>query len=186
MNARRGTASLHDLWLLKFRWLAARAEDPVAALRQCAADAPKVWRAVEGDAAYAYFAADTLREAFARAPEGSGLTRLACTADLPGASHGADAPFHYVVETDVVAEHEADFNAWYDKEHLPGLAAVPGTVRAARYVCRDSSPRYYACYDFAWQEAFGSPAWLAVRATDWSSRVRPSFRNTARTMFRRA
>ena len=177
---------MHDLWLLKFRWPAARAEDPLAALRQCAADAPKVWRAVEGDAAYAYFAADTPREAFAHAPEGSSLTRLACTVDLPGASHGADAPFHYVVETDVVPEHEADFNAWYDEEHLPGLAAVPGTVRAARYVCRDSSPRYHACYDFAWQEAFGSPAWLAVRATDWSARVRPSFRNTARTMFRRA
>ena len=30
----------------------------------------------------------------------------------------------------------------------------------------------------------GSPEWLAVRATDWSSRVRPAFRNTRRTMFR--
>ena len=177
---------MQNLWLLKFRWPAAQVEDPLAALRERAADAPKVWRSVEGDVAYAYFAADTPREAFDRVPAGSGLTRLVCTVELPGASHRADAPFHYVVETDVVPEQEADFNAWYDEEHLPGLAAVPGTVRAARYVCRDSSPRHHACYDFAWQEAFGSPAWLAVRATDWSSRVRPSFRNTARTMFRRA
>ena len=95
-----------DLWLLKFRWPTAEAGDPLAALRG-RAGAPTVWRAVEGDAAYAYFAADTPREAFDRAPAGAGLTRLACTIDLPGASHGADAPFHYVVETDVVVQHEA-------------------------------------------------------------------------------
>ncbi len=53
--------------------------------------------------------------------------------DLPGASAGLPAPFHYVVETDVLPEHEAEFNRWYDDEHLPGLAAVPGTARASRY-----------------------------------------------------
>ncbi len=47
---------------------------------------------------------------------------------LPGASASLPAPYHYVVETDVLPEHEADFNRWYDGEHLPGLAAVPGTV----------------------------------------------------------
>jgi len=107
------------------------------------------------------------------------------TLDLPGASAGHDAPWHYIVETDVLPEAEADLNAWYDQEHLPGLAAVPGTVRALRYECRDESPRYLACYDLRTRETFGSPPWLAVRATDWSSRVRPSFRNTRRTMFRR-
>ena len=176
---------MQDLWLLKFRWPAAEVGDPLAALRERAAGVPKVWRAVEGDAAYVYLAADTPREVFDLAPAGADLRRLACTVELRGASYGADAPFHYVVETDVVPEHEADFNAWYGQEHLPGLAAVAGTVRAARYVCRDGSQRHHACYDFARQEAFGSPAWLAVRATDWSSRVRPSFRNTTRTMFRR-
>jgi len=28
------------------------------------------------------------------------------------------------------------------------------------------------------------PEWLAVRHTEWSSRVRPHFRNTVRIMFR--
>ncbi|MGN6455879.1 hypothetical protein H4P35_08090 [Achromobacter sp. 77] len=110
---------------------------------------------------------------------------LHLTLDLPGASAGQEAPWHYIVETDVLPEAEADLNAWYDQEHLPGLAAVPGTVRAQRWECRDASPRYLACYDLHTQETFGSPPWLAVRATDWSSRVRPSFRNTRRTMFRK-
>ena len=51
--------------------------------------------------------------------------------DIRGASHGARAAFHYVVETDVVPEAETDLNDWYDREHLPGLAAVPGAIREA-------------------------------------------------------
>jgi len=89
------------------------------------------------------------------------------------------------VETDVLPEHEADFNAWYDQEHLAGLAAVPGTVSAARLLDPQGHPRYHACYELATRETFGSPAWLAVRGTAWSSRIRPSFRNTTRTLFER-
>ena len=102
-----------------------------------------------------------------------------------GDSSSADAPWHYVVETDVTPESEQDFNDWYTREHMPGLAAVPGTARADRYLCKNGTPRYYACYDLLTRETFGSPPWLAVRGTDWSSRVRPSFRNTKRTMFTR-
>jgi len=107
---------------------------------------------------------------------------LRLTTDRAGASAGQPAPWHYVVETDVLADAEQDFNAWYEEEHLPGLASVPGSVRARRYVC-DAAPRYHACYDLHTRETFGSPPWLAVRASSWSDRVRPSFRNTKRTMF---
>ncbi|ARP84602.1 hypothetical protein CAL12_17520 [Bordetella genomosp. 8] len=104
--------------------------------------------------------------------------------DIPGASAGKAAPWHYIVETDVLPEADQDLNDWYDKEHLPGLAGVPGTVRAERFACDEGSPRYHACYDLETRETFGSPPWLAVRASAWSDRVRPSFRNTKRTMFR--
>lgn len=105
--------------------------------------------------------------------------------DVPGASSGEAAPFHYVVETDVVPEHEADLNAWYDTEHMPGLAACPGSIRARRFKNPDGSPRYHSCYDLARTETLGSEPWLAVRHTAWSDRVRPHFRNTKRTLFRR-
>ena len=110
---------------------------------------------------------------------------LELTVELDGADAGLEASWHYEVETDVTADAEADFNAWYLEEHLPGLASVPGTVRARRLIDHDGSPRYHACYDLNRREAFSSPAWLAVRATPWSDRVRPCFRNTRRTMFRR-
>ena len=56
---------------------------------------------------------------------------------------------------------------------------------AQRFRSLDGTPRYHACCDLARADALGSPAWLAVRATAWSSRVRPAFLNTTRTLFRR-
>jgi hypothetical protein len=119
-------------------------------------------------------------------PAGVTLVRLQLLQDLAGASAGAPADWHYVVATDVMPEQEADFNLGYRTEHLPGLAAVPGTARAARYrVSEGEGPRYHAGYDLADRAAFNSPPWLAVRATPWSARVRPAFLNTRRTMYRR-
>lgn len=112
--------------------------------------------------------------------------RLSLVTDVPGQAAGQPAPWFYVVETDIKPEAREDFERWYEEEHLPGLAAVPGTVRARRYQDPEGTPRYYACYDLASRETFGSPPWLAVRGTDWSSRVRPSFVNSKRTMFRLA
>jgi len=113
------------------------------------------------------------------------LARLARCREIAGASAGGIGAFHYVVETDV-DDDEAwnELARWYDAEHLPGLAAVPGCIRAQRYVNLDGGPRSYACYDLAAPDVLGSAAWLAVRNTPWSARVRPQFRNTARTMFR--
>jgi len=48
-----------------------------------------------------------------------------------------------------------------------------------------TTPRYYACYDLVSLQTMGSAPWLAVRATAWSDRVRPAFRNTKRTLFSR-
>ena len=105
--------------------------------------------------------------------------------ECAGSSAGESAPFHYIVATDVQPDVEDDFNAWYAREHPPGLARVPGTARAQRLRNEDDAPRYHACYDLVNAETLGSPAWLAVRGTPWSARVRPSFRNTIRLMMRR-
>ena len=111
--------------------------------------------------------------------------RLVPVFDRPGASRTVAPVFHYVVEMDVEPAQEDDLNAWYDKEHMPGLAACPGTVRARRFRNSGGSPRYHSCYDLTRTETLGSPPWLAVRHTPWSDRVRPHFRNVKRTMFKR-
>ena len=135
-----------------------------------------VWQSIDGHDARVYLLA-------AGAPDDT-WTMLIPLQTLPGASAGEQALFHYVVEADVAPEHDAELNAWYDQEHLPGLASVPGTIRAVRYRRASGSPQYLACYDLVSCDALDRPEWLAVRHTAWSSRVRPLFRNSRRTMFR--
>jgi hypothetical protein len=62
---------------------------------------------------------------------------------------------------------------------------VAGTVRAQRFFNLSASPWSYACYDLTELGIHDSPPWFKVRSSLWSSRVRPYFRNTKRTMFRR-
>lgn len=113
------------------------------------------------------------------------VSRLSALRAYPGASAGESAGFHYVVRTDVAPGGERELERWYDEEHMPSLAAVPGAVMAQRLVSLDAPPRYYACYDLTTPDVLQSPPWLAVRGTDWSGRVRPTFRDTRRIMSRR-
>jgi hypothetical protein len=182
MSTTDGGAGAGDLWLLKFTWpgisgTAAAVSPDVPAARA----GLEVWHSIDGMLGYAYLPVLSPKP-------GPAWLRLVRTLAPPAASAGEVAPYHYVVETDVEPGKEDDFNAWYDQEHLPGLAAVPGTVRAARYVDADAtaSPRSYACYDLLSPATLESAPWLAVRGTPWSARVRPTFRNTRRTMFVRA
>ncbi|MBX6318783.1 hypothetical protein [Pigmentiphaga sp.] len=107
--------------------------------------------------------------------------------DLPGASRGEAAGYHYVVETDVLPGSAEELNAWYEQEHLPGLASVPGNVRSRRFVTvnAEGTQRSVACYDVTTPAIKEHPAWLAVRETEWSSRARAHFRNTKRVMCER-
>ena len=169
---------------------AALAAWPEAQLRRMA------WSPAAGDA-YAYLvlpqrrqlaAADLtpVQTALAAAlPTGTApcVSRLELAFEMAGASQGADAAWHYVVEMDPAVGWQDELMRWYDTEHMPGLASVPGTVHAARLLNHDHGPLSLACYDLVSPETLGSPPWLAVRGTAWSSRVRSHFTNTRRTMF---
>jgi hypothetical protein len=111
------------------------------------------------------------------------ISRLERVFDTPGASANAMPIFHYVVEMDPEAGWLPELSAWYDTEHMPGLAKVNGCIRASRFLNHDHGPLSLACYDLVSEETLGSPPWLAVRGTEWSSRMRPRFTNTRRTMF---
>jgi hypothetical protein len=86
----------------------------------------------------------------------------------------------------VLPEHEAEFNEWYDTEHIPALAAVPGTLLARRYRSSEpGGPRYVALYHLASPEVQATPAWKAAAGTPWTERLRPHFRDHLRIVARR-
>src|SRR5262249_28820575 len=46
----------------------------------------------------------------------------------------------------IAPEFEAEFNEWYDKEHIPALAAVPGVLAARRFRGTSENRKYVALY----------------------------------------
>ncbi len=111
------------------------------------------------------------------------VSRLEKVFDQAGASADKTPAYHYVVEMDPETGWMPQLADWYDSEHMPGLAGVPGCVRASRFLNHDHGPLSLACYDLVTQDTLGSIPWLAIRETEWSSRMRPHFTNTLRTMF---
>lgn len=162
------------LWIRDWAW-----PDQERAARADLARGPRgrvdAWVALDGGFARGFREAD-------RSP-GDGWVGLDPLSALVGASAGAPVGCLLTVEVDVLPEHEADLNAWYEQEHLPGLASVPGTIRAARYRRQSGARRYLASYHLTDAATVRSPAWLAVRATPWSDRVRACFVDPRRTLF---
>jgi hypothetical protein len=97
----------------------------------------------------------------------------------------SDAAAVLLVAMNVAPEHEAELNEWYDSEHLPALAAVPGTLAARRYRGSGATQRYVALYHLAAPEVQQSAAWKAAVETPWTERMRPRFRDFLRVVARR-
>jgi hypothetical protein len=80
--------------------------------------------------------------------------------------------------------HEAEFNEWYDHEHIPMLSKVPGTLCARRFRDPAGSHRYLALYHLASPDVTTSEAWKQAANTPWTDRLRPHFRDHLRIVAR--
>ena len=78
--------------------------------------------------------------------------------------------------TETPPDVEAEFNDWYDTEHLPERLAIPGFVSARRWVA-DAKPgqgKYLATYELESPAVLASPAYLARfrdAPTPWTRRM---------------
>jgi len=85
----------------------------------------------------------------------------------------------------IAPELEAEFNEWYDKEHIPALAAVPGVLGARRFRGTSGNRKYVALYHLTDPGVVESPEWKTARQSDWTSRLQPHFRDHLRLVLRR-
>jgi len=86
----------------------------------------------------------------------------------------------------IAPELEAEFNDWYDKEHIPALAAVPGVLCARRFRGTSGNRKYVALYHLAAPDVVESDEWKQARQSDWTSRLQPHFRDHLRLVLRRS
>ncbi|HEY1795101.1 MAG TPA: DUF4286 family protein [Stellaceae bacterium] len=80
----------------------------------------------------------------------------------------------------VAPEHEAEFNEWYNTEHIPQLGAVPGCITARRFRATSANRRYVALYHLESPEVQTTQAWKDAANTPWTQKLRPHFRDHLR------
>ena len=80
---------------------------------------------------------------------------------------------------------ETAFNAWYDTEHVPALARVPGVLCARRFRTSGGNPKYIALYHLASPGVVDSPEWKqASESTPMPQNVRDQITNRLRLVCR--
>ena len=109
---------------------------------------------------------------------------------LPGnqaAPRGADGLLLFAMNVQPQAEQE--FNDWYNTEHVPRLAAVPGCLSARRFrttaAISGGNHRYLALYHLASSEVCASDAWKQAAETPWTLKLRPHTCDRMRIVLRR-
>jgi len=87
---------------------------------------------------------------------------------------------------DIDPSDEADFNRWYDREHLIERVAIDGFLEARRYIAHHGSPKYLCLYSTETFEVLDSPAYrkALTTPTDWSKTNLARFKNMIRTIAR--
>jgi hypothetical protein len=87
---------------------------------------------------------------------------------------------------DIDPSDEADFNRWYDREHLLERVAIEGFLEARRYVAHQGSPKYLSLYSTATFDVLDSPAYRTALAsqTAWSRASIARFKNMIRAVAR--
>ena len=96
-----------------------------------------------------------------------------------------DAQALLFISMNVAPEHDAEFNDWYNQEHLDALGAVPGVLCARRYRGGGAVQRYCAMYHFANPDVPNSASWKTAANTPWTEKMRPHFRDYIRLDCRR-
>ena len=81
---------------------------------------------------------------------------------------------------------ETAFNAWYDTEHVPALARVPGVLGARRFrTAAGGGPKYVALYHLASPGVVDCAEWKAASgSTPMPDEIRPQISDRLRFVCR--
>jgi hypothetical protein len=104
-----------------------------------------------------------------------------------GEAKGEHAPYVLSVRLDIASEVEDDFNHWYNEDHLPKLASVPGVTCARRYCSLSGTgTKYLALYELENDGVTSTDDWSKAANTEWTKKIRPHLKplpNLAKRIF---
>lgn len=95
-----------------------------------------------------------------------------------------DAGAVLAVWTDAKADADADFNEWYNRQHVNERCDVPGFLSGRRYSAISGRPRYMALYDTVGSDVLSSAPYRKAlnNPTDWTQQVMPGFQGLIRAV----
>ncbi|KAI0702234.1 hypothetical protein C8Q76DRAFT_578476, partial [Earliella scabrosa] len=87
-----------------------------------------------------------------------------------------------IAEVEMKKYAEAEFNRWFDEEHIPLLSCVPGWVRSRRFVLKEvldrgrevkveRPPKYLALHEWTSLDAFRTKEFKRATTTPWRMQV---------------
>ncbi len=100
------------------------------------------------------------------------------------------AEYVYLVQMDIPAHLEPEFNRIYDTQHIPNIVTVPGVHSCTRYRLESADvegvARYAALYEVDSPEVPFSEAWVSASDTgDWAPMIRPHTTNRSHIVYRK-
>ena len=85
--------------------------------------------------------------------------------------------------TDVDPQHEAEFNRWYDEEHIPEKRATPGFRSARRFASHDRPGRYLALYELDNADLVTNPEYMTQPLSEWAQVVMATWHLVERSVW---
>jgi len=100
------------------------------------------------------------------------------------------ADYIYLVQMDVPAALEDEFNRIYDTEHVPNILKAPGVHGCYRYRLESTNAqgmaRYAAIYEIDSPDIPSSDGWMAESEKgEWPTKIRPHTTNRSHSIFKR-
>ena len=97
---------------------------------------------------------------------GTNRARILGAQIYPAAVEDADrgmAPALQIGRMSVAEDIDAEWNAWYNGEFIPGYRTVPGVIYARRYRVVEGEVRYTTVYEFEHDKVSESADWMRKR-----------------------
>lgn len=114
------------------------------------------------------------------------ICRFNCVQINPGDRVAPDEAQGLLVSAmNVAPEFDAEFNEWYDTEHLPRLAQIPGVLAARRYTSPGAGHKYVSTYHLASTEICASKAWQEAANTKWTEKMKLHLKDRLRLVLKR-
>lgn len=92
---------------------------------------------------------------------------------VEGRADPTTAPALRFVAMNCAPNHESEFHAWYEEDHLPAFTDLPGVLAGRRLFAPAAPRKHLAIYWLASLDVVADPSWAQAAQTQRTAMIRP-------------